>query len=495
MDLRGTWNGSDILEKMTSCLTILFLILLTAYGFASLSNVTVLKFMNTLGPLLMLSMFVGASILMVNREPLLVWTPLAWMFLAGTVYFGFGPLVYHFGSAETLDFCQKFYYVNEEKLLRTNILNTVGFSTILLGFIITYRCSSVRFKHFFRDKSVISPQVVSLLFLVIGLPVKYLLYMPYIFGSTREVLPQSIGQFQILTCLSIVPLMGLALSRKKSWILLLTLVILSEIFFAFAQFSKMSLLITLIMIVLAYFYYDGRIRVLIFGALVAILAFLVINPVIPYARGKITQISGNFYTADINERANIIKEFLSNEQDAGLKESFLKQRIWQRLNYADAQAFVMDRYDKGNPGNSFLSCLYSPIPRFLWPEKPKISDLGFDFCELFWGDRGSSVGMGIFAEAYWNGGYLLVLASALFVGAVFAVFSIYSCSKMATGNFIYLPVIYWGMWMGFKPDGWFAVDYFGVLLIAIATHFCISAFSWVYSTLSKDRADTTDTCL
>src|SRR5690242_7314258 len=54
--------------------------------------------LNVVGPstLCLVSFFFGYRL--VQRNPLAVWTPLPWLLAACGIYFGFGPLVYTFGS-------------------------------------------------------------------------------------------------------------------------------------------------------------------------------------------------------------------------------------------------------------------------------------------------------------------------------------------------------------------------------------------------------------
>ena len=465
-------NGMTSL-RVVSLLSLSLGLIIAIYAVSGLAGESTFSWLNKFAPAVMMLLLMASCVWIVKLEPLSIWTPLPWFLVANSVYFGFGPLVYHHGAQETINSCHSLFHVSESQLLRTNTLNAIGIVCVLLGFLLSARLSGSRGIQIFRDKKIISKKLVVAIFIMIGLPVKYLLYMPYIFGMSREILPYSIGQFQNLTFLSIIPLMGLVSWRAKGWLIVLILVVISEIFFTVLEFSKASLLITLIMVVLGKFYYDSRIRILVVGGLLVMVAFLSINPVIPYARSKIVGMSGNHYTATLSQRADIMKDFFSSQDTQAVKKSFLSQGFWVRLNYANAQSFSMDQYDRGIPGKSFWLCAYSPIPRFLWPGKPSIVDVGVDYCELLAGDRNSSYGAGFYAEAYWNGGYLLVIASCLFVGVLFAIFSAYSTAKMSCGSLIFLPVIFWGMRMGFRPDGWFVIDYFGPIFICVFTHFLI----------------------
>src|ERR1700752_2353651 len=68
---------------------------------------------NQAGPVILLGTCLWGSYHFVKSSPLALWTPIPWFLAACAAYFGFGPLVYHFGSAETVGFIEAFYQVDE----------------------------------------------------------------------------------------------------------------------------------------------------------------------------------------------------------------------------------------------------------------------------------------------------------------------------------------------------------------------------------------------
>src|SRR5258708_36907876 len=119
---------------------------------------------------------------MMKSWPLGVWNAMP-LFLAGWAgYFGFGPLVYHFGSAESVDYNDYFFPISEFALLETNLLNAVGIGVVAVGFLLG-RISFARGRSLqIRRFNPLEVRRLMFIFLMIGISVKYLLAIPYYFG-------------------------------------------------------------------------------------------------------------------------------------------------------------------------------------------------------------------------------------------------------------------------------------------------------------------------
>lgn len=95
-------------------------------------------------------------------------------------------------------------------------------------------------------------------------------------------------------------------------------------------------------------------------------------------------------------------------------------KVWSRLNYVPAQAAALDFYDQDRGGDDFGLILWAFVPRFLYPDKPVMTSTGTEFYYKITGHYGSSTGMGLFANGYYNKGWLGVFVSALFFGFLLA---------------------------------------------------------------------------
>lgn len=466
-------------SQLKSLLHLLFFLLLVtgAYFFTYLlANSDATRAANQTLPILLIFLLLWTGLQTIRENPLMIWSPIFWFLVASALYFGFGPLIYHYGDGEGILLCDQFYFVDEMSLLRTNMLNSIGILLVIIGFLIgshLIKSKSFGSEHLSRPKDLKS---IACWFLSVGLVIKYLFYMPFIFGMTNVILPHSIGQLQGLVSLAIIPLMILAKEGATKWRVLLCFVIVTELLFSMLEFSKMSVIITLLMVTLGYFIDDQRWKVLVIGFLCLFLTYIAITPFIPFGREEVKSISDSGYQAGLKERYAALRVYIEKEVSNTDRNIAGTQAWWARLNYATAQTFALDQYDQGRPGKSFSSIMYTPIPRFLWPDKPSLTDIGLTFNYMVNLYYGSSAAPGFFAEAYWNGGALMVIIVCLYVGILFAAFTKYSVQKLFRRELIFLPVVFLGMKMGFRPDGWFVGEYVGITMIAIFTHYLLSVF-------------------
>jgi hypothetical protein len=92
---------------------------------------------------------------------------------------------------------------------------------------------------------------------------------------------------------------------------------------------------------------------------------------------------------------------------------------------------------------------------------------GAQFNYLATGSDMSSSAPGVFAEAYWNGGWWSVMLSGFYIGAAFAWFTRKSMSHMARLDYRWAPCGVFGLLMGLRIDDWFAAAYVGSVVVAL----------------------------
>lgn len=443
-----------------------------AYLFAG--NVT-LEWANRLLPGLLLGSLTITGYRLVRADAYMIWSPLPWFLGAAAAYYGVGPLIYHWGSAASIAYADAYYQVTESSLWRTNVLNAIGITVTLLGYSVAAMTLVRRQEGTSADLDWTLAKRAVLMLVLIGGVTKYLIAVPYSFGLLDFTPPGSLLQLKHLSALAIVVLLLGVAKGQRRWRLPLIALISLELATAILEFSKLSVLVVLIMIVLGWYLADSRPRVLIFGSAVLALTYLALTPLIPFGRDQIVLASGTQFRAGFGERLRITRRYIQSGLQFGSASSSGYQDWWIRLNYANAQAFAMESRDGGHGGNSFALAAYALVPRILWPEKPEIA-VGRQFTYLVTGDRATATAPGVFAEAYWNGGWLLVVVTALLVGGIFGGFTRYSLLKMRKLEVGFLPVIFMGIQMGFRLDDWFALTYVAPLAIAVILHLFLKPF-------------------
>lgn len=465
-----THSRQDFDRAALRRLFIVLLMLFTAYLTLGLFDSDELRdAINWIGPTILLVTCLMTGYRLVSRNPLLMWTPIPWFLAACGAYFGFGPLLYTFANGETVAHANNLWTVNSLDLLRTNLLNVVGIMVIAASFLTLYKrigLSRVRRIPQIADRRTIT--IVTIGFLTVGVIVKYRFALPYEFGTTNQVLSGSVYSLAQLTTLCLAMLGYLATRRRGVWILILAIVLLCEASVDLLRFSKSALMLTLIMPLLGCFLAKPRIKVLATGALGIACLYILSTPIVSWGRLEVAESTGVFYRATLQQRLDVVQKGLATGSIGGERNESTAQGWWSRLSYANAQAFAMHQYDEDRPGASLGMALYTFVPRILWPDKPSITGAGEDFTELIHGHRGSSTGIGIFGEAYWNGGWLLLVGMCVCVGILFVILTRVALFYMGRLEVIYLPCIFLGMEMGFRVDGWIVGDYVGASVIYAA---------------------------
>jgi hypothetical protein len=442
-----------------------------AYGGVRFGRPEYVDFMNMTVPLLMGVMLLYAAYRNVLRNHLLVWSPLPYFFGSCALYFGLGPTMYLLGSGDLIWRVNQSYAISPEELIRTNMLNALCISIVLGTWYAALQVFSSVWK-VIPDRlidprtAMVQLKLGAIISLSIGLPIRYLFILPAQLHLTDTTVHGLANQLGNLTQLSIVQLCILAFRCGGIWRLMFYGVALAQLVTSALTFAKIEVLTTLIMLTLGYYAVYPRPRTLIVGFSAILAAYLLLVPLVQYGRAHTDEFTGG---ATMLNRFEIVKRYADEGPD---DEGQRVQGWWERLSYAKYQAFAMAEYDASRPGETVELALYVPIPRAIWPDKPRIT-VGRDFHYLLTGFRHSQSAPGIFAEAYWNGGWLLVIIVCTYVGVVFACFTIYSLRRMALQQFFFLPVVFFGIQTGFRPDGWFASAYVGDVLNAILIHWVL----------------------
>jgi hypothetical protein len=150
------------------------------------------------------------------------------------------------------------------------------------------------------------------------------------------------------------------------------------------------------------------------GVALALCVFALLYPLINQGRRLVWTTEGitplEYYSERLPDRATAAR-------DLDLWQA------WTRFNYTPIQYALMEEYDAGRRGTTFRDLPWMFVPRFVAPEKPTL-DHGVRVTDLVFGHRHSSTSATNFGEAYWNGGWPLVMASSFAAGVIFLVMSV-----------------------------------------------------------------------
>lgn len=425
-------------------------------------------FLNAVGPLALClaSLWTGSQIVLVN--PRTIWTPMPWFALSTALFFGLGPLAYVFGSEASIAFMDAFWPVASDDLWRTNLLNTVSLLTISTAFLIADKLLEIG-----QGMGRLTPRAfaggndpartAAFVFLGAGLPLRYLLVLPYRFGQLSFTLPRSLYTLDCLVNLGLFMLAYLGVKRGGLWKSGFWLLLVAETITNFVSFSKEQLLLVFIMVALGRFLAKRNVREFIFAGLATLGIYFLVSPLVAWGRMRIERETGDFNQAPLGLRLTIAAQGLELWSRGALDIDHSHQARWTRLCYASPQTAAMHLYDSGYAGDSFALALSAWVPRLLWPDKPIVT-VGEDFTELILGRRGTCTGIGIFGEAYWNGGWPMVILACGYVGVLFAWLSRTALVMLARSEWLLLPCAFIGIRLGLRLDDWFVGYIIGFLL-------------------------------
>lgn len=416
---------------------------------------------------------IGAAATTLAEHPYRLWFPITWFLLTSAVYYGFGPLLYYFGNSDTVQTADNYYPINDAELFSANLLTLLGICTTLLTYIVVKQ----RFgKGTIYPSDVSTSQypshrlkLLSTVFIAIGAPIKLLFVLPRALGLWDITLPGSFETLASLSLLAIVPLLELRRRPKDKLLatILLTGLILLEMTTAFVTLSKHAILKVAIATTLAWVLRKTSFRAMAAAALLVVISYsFVLSPMITYGRNT-------FGALGLTKKADIqilIQDMLNGTAGDELSNVYSsEQGWWARLNYANAQAFAMNAYIAGQPGDTLLLAAWTFVPRVLYPDKP-IMTSGSEFNEKVNGNPNSLSAPGIIAEGYWNGGIAGTILVTVLLGLFLARWESYTANHLAKGNLHLLPVMWMGLFPAIQQDSWFVPSTLGMLTIAIAYH-------------------------
>lgn len=410
----------------------------------------------------------AACFFSVKNQHLLVWTPIVWITFAFGVFYGLGPMVYYFGDEKNIKYLGFTWEVNTGDLWNTMLVNLLGFFFVLLAFLAgSYFTPTIKKARNIESSSLKDAKSLALIFISIGSFMNYFIILPYSLGLTKWLLP---GFFFNLALLQHIGILLISYLHTKSdemlWKVLFYTILPLELLTSFLTFSKQAFLLIFILAFLGKFLAHRRITILLTMACVVSFVFITIKPIVSDARIELRKDS--YGVASLSKRLAIIQKVLRKEDDDW--EDY-GGNWWTRICYAHVQAFTMERYELGLPGNTYSNILYTFVPRLLWPEKPNMSLVGLEFTELVSGHRASSTGLGVFGEAYWNLGYMGVGLIGFYIGILFLILSQATISFIFRQDWYFLPLVFFGIKIGLSVDRWFVSSYVGSIVIYAAYFF------------------------
>lgn len=456
---------------MTALIVLLIFYLLVPVG-TTPNELEILGAANMLGAVTFSIIMLTGAVGMARATSVMVFTAPFWFRLSTAIYFGFGNLVLFIANDTTIAYVEGFAYLEPATLLKLNTVVAFGTICIFASTMVLQRLLGARFTQRGASPTQGGLGSVAIIIAVLGFSAKWLFLIPYQLGAFPGLkLPGAISTIEFFPAVSIFLLVLWALRRGKLMILIPITLLLLETVGGLVLGNKSVIIIAAVMFALGAL--CDRVtagRMLISTALIAGL-FNVIAPPVDAVRAEMAARYGSISDGTIAERFAVLASYSGNEERASNKEG--TQYSLLRLSYATPAGFAISQYDIGLPGDSFEHWLAVFVPRFLWPDKPIITDTGTKFNVAATGSANSQSSPGLFAEAYWNFGWGGVAIFMPLLGMALFFLGRYSLWVIQSGNWWLLPVALMAMRTGMRVDGFFVADIIGGAVMVAALHVII----------------------
>lgn len=391
-----------------------------------------------------------------------IWGAMLWFRLACIAYYGIGALLPSFGSEDTVINLRYLFPFTDEDALKSTLINVVAIICVMLGSLLVRTSGGP-----VPRRPTIPPEIVSIVFLIVGGIAHYGVVVPFLFGFGDGLLHSIVSAAAKMyhAGLMLIVIQGgrhAAVTRAIAAVLFV-----GELVMATLLFSKTQVMVICIFAVLTIYQLRPSIKRLASGFFFAAVLFALVEPIVATGRAEVLRIGGERQTATLSERLEILDNYFDG-RFAGSAGTEAPQASLSRLSYVNAATLVISMYDGGEPGNTLDHLFAALVPRFLWPDKPMMTVGGQDLYTQATGQIGTSISPGVFAEAYWNFGWIGIPLLMLPMGVILQLLHGLMVGFVNQGRWIYLPAILLAISIGTRVDGHFVADMIGPPALAFA---------------------------
>lgn len=379
-------------------------------------------------PLALIAILGAAAGLAARRDSAFLWTPLFGFRLGNVVFTGFGSLIPYIVDENQLARIYTLYNFNDAEAAKLLVLWLMYIAAVMISVRVTALVvPRVSQRQIGAKVAWLNAGSLGLSFFGAGLAYAVLIDLGFALGLHALVLPGAVSTvFQAVNAVGIFLLVLVAFERGGGWYALAIFTLLVSVALGLVVYNKSMILFPILLVSLAVLIRKvTAIRVI--GATAALFfALSILQPAIEHARNEHTRMfgveSGTSGGGSIAERtANVVSYWTVgpvNEEDLGSGIT--------RLSYLNIGTYLVAQYDLGIGGDTMSSAAIALIPRFIWPEKPILTDVGSALNEQIFGSASSFIAPSAVGDIYWNFGWwgLVVLAIpigiAIWLGTVVA---------------------------------------------------------------------------
>lgn len=429
-----------------------------------------------------------------------IWTPLVWFPFQSALFYGMGPLVGIYGNELTRTILEGHYLaISPQQLFRAHQLSVTGIFTVLLGITLHASLRPQAWKpQTTVEQPLIAPFKLGLIFLVVGGLFKYLLLYPAQWKMIDVLVPGVLTSLGGVVDLGFAIIAFCAVRRQKKASLIMLTLYPAHIFLTVLSFSKLQVVIALLLPVLAAFVVHRSTRKLFINLGLIAGTFMILQNYVHYGRAQIYEATGTITQAGYVERTGYLLDYLSLLEQTTLNYHTYeeeRQGWWTRLNFSGPQVHAMELYDNGFANPQLQDAWVRFIPRAIWPEKPILHGPGLYLYRLLSSneDAVSFLGLSIYGDLYWQYGWAGVIIGGVLVGCFLAILITHSLIAIRRQEFLMMPFVLMSLQIGLLgPNKFIVVGFIGNIPILLFYFLLITGLSRILKALkSKQRIAST----
>lgn len=411
--------------------------------------------------------------------------PLTWFLLGSGIFFGLGTFA---GGLQVHGYSKVLFGESVGHLAHISLLNSISVFTILIfGTAVLRMFRAKTYPAASGAEEFRISALISILRVLIFIAVANIILNFYFFPLANNLLLRSFLDKLVYIFPATFLVFGIV--HKYSTVrirLAVYLVGISAILDGLLLLNKYQILMPIIAFSIGFLVSKPSVKQLLVMAAIPILCFLMLNPLISMARlhhlhdpykndisQRIAILNDVFYSAFFDNTKKINPEGTArSDMDTKSKLNIDSRLRWAliRFDTTTVQGYLINEYDNGRKGVSLEQFWVALIPRVLWRDKPIITDVGNQLSVQLYSRPdmiSSSTAPTYSAEAYWNGGYYLVIITSIYLGCLFGLCSHLAASQKFARNPAYLVVAFPMILSAVFLESWIVATYIGGVFTAI----------------------------
>ena len=373
--------------------------------------------------------------------------------LSFTIFFLVGPLLQVFGSKEEIDYSRNFFDLTADKAVLSLGANLTGFGISLVAGRHVYFESFAKYiiSVFGRLPGIKASKIGALLVMLGFLCKIYVLYND-LFGS--DVISGIFRTAQLLLPVGVfLHFKDSSINLELKSVIFISAVVLYSLG-GLLEFNKTEILVPIVALVAGVLIRNLTLTRLTigFGILGGIL--VVLQPII--GEGLSEALSRT--RPSLETRLDLFRMAYHGDLRIAELENI---GIWSRIDYTSPDVAAMWFYENGLGGDSYKLIPWLLVPRFLYSDKPTISDSGAKFTYKVKGYDTSSTGQGIFISGYYDLGWPGLFFSSILCGFILAWYRTVILAAQISKSTLLLIIGLLGHWLAFFVCGDYLSSYFG----------------------------------